>query len=820
MADEPRNLPHVMIAAEGRSELFRPPSGGSTKEPSWVPNRQAHADLLLAQVSDALEAANIDMTRRRAASPDAENGFYLEVAGRPGEPLLTDKLESLRPRVELLTVATDQDRITATLFVPERSRDFLQKKIEKYQDPDKDTPKGNPANRPLVDGIASVRIARLSELWIDTVDRFPAANEVADWEVWLRPGSEERFRAAAGHLGLSVSQYMLSFPENTVLRVTANTDQMGMLVDDTLSASQLRRVSTTAEFFASMPTDEQLQWSDELLNRLRGGAENTPKICLLDTGVNRTHPLLEQFIDHDDVLAYDAAWEEDDHHGHGTNLAGISLFGDLTEPLESMENIVVPHRAMSVKIHPPGAAQNSHDLLGTITAGGIAISEIADPISPKVFCLATTTEDDSPHGGLPTSWSSELDTLSNSINDEGINRLITVSAGNLRDVNIVADDYLEINDTSEIESPGQSWNSVTVGAYTEKVTITDPDLDGFYPLAPAGDLTPTSRTSQMWRTWPIKPDVVFEGGNRAVDPANNIALAEPDLQLLTTAREHPNPTFTTTAETSAATAYAARFAAHIMAEYPELWPETIRALMINSAEWTQAMRAHLPLRPQKQHFAILLRRYGYGVPNINRALHSARNSLTLLVEDEIQPFHRPDAKKKPKFHEMKTYALPWPQESLEALGDQEVRMRITLSYFIEPNPAEASRNRKQGYASHGLRFAMKLPDETMDEFSRRLNLLARDEEGHIPGPTDGEWVLGQNRNVGSIHSDIWEGPASDLARRGVVAVHPVGGWWRDRPHLERYNDSTRFSLVVSIDAPEVDVDIYTPVANRIAVEII
>ena len=147
-------------------------------------------------------------------------------------------------------------------------------------------------------------------------------------------------------------------------------------------------------------------------------------------------------------------------------------------------------------------------------------------------------------------------------------------------------------------------------------------------------------------------------------------------------------------------------------------------------------------------------------------------------------------------------------------------MKITLSYFVEPNPAEASRNRKQGYASHGLRFAVKLPDEDMDEFSRRLNLLARGDESAAPGQSDSEWTLGTNlRNVGSVHSDIWEGPASNLARRGVVAVHPVGGWWRDRPHLDRYNDTARFSLVVSIEAPEVDVDIYTPVVNQVVVEI-
>jgi len=31
-------------------------------------------------------------------------------------------------------------------------------------------------------------------------------------------------------------------------------------------------------------------------------------------------------------------------------------------------------------------------------------------------------------------------------------------------------------------------------------------------------------------------------------------------------------------------------AAQIMAEYPEIWPETVRALLIHSARWTEKMK--------------------------------------------------------------------------------------------------------------------------------------------------------------------------------------------------------------------------------------
>ena len=74
------------------------------------------------------------------------------------------------------------------------------------------------------------------------------------------------------------------------------------------------------------------------------------------------------------------------------------------------------------------------------------------------------------------------------------------------------------NDVESVDDPAQAWNALTVGAFTEKVDIIDPAFAGYTPIAPAGELSPRSRTSVAWdRQWPVKPDVVFEGGNLAHD---------------------------------------------------------------------------------------------------------------------------------------------------------------------------------------------------------------------------------------------------------------------------------------------------------------
>ncbi len=274
---------------------------------------------------------------------------------------------------------------------------------------------------------------------------------------------------------------------------------------------------------------------------------------------------------------------------------------------------------------------------------------------------------------------------------------------------------------------------------------------------------------------------MFEGGNLAHDGA---LPGEPidDLQILTTYFRPENRHFTTIGDTSAATANAAGMAGAILAARPNLWPETVRALIVHSAGWTPAMRAHVDAcHGAKMQIQALVRRYGYGVPDLGRALLSTRNDLTLIVEDELQPFQR-EGSAAARTRDMKLHRLPWPKDELAALGGAQVELRATLSYFIEPNPGERGWTRRHRYASHGLRFRVKLATENVDEFRARINQAARDEEEGTPGGGAEEWLLGTFRDRGSLHSDFWVGSAADLAERDSIGVFPV----HNIPHAFQY----------------------------------
>ncbi|GHE60282.1 hypothetical protein GCM10019059_19770 [Camelimonas fluminis] len=293
-------------------------------------------------------------------------------------------------------------------------------------------------------------------------------------------------------------------------------------------------------------------------------------------------------------------------------------------------------------------------------------------------------------------------------------------------------------------------------------------------------------------------------------------MKHPALSLLTTDHQYPFRAFTTTGETSGATALAARAITDIWSDYPDLWPETIRALFVSSARWTPQMRSHLPTNPVKGDYGRLFKRYGYGVPDLDRARRSASNALTLIVQDTIRPYRKADKPSQQHVHNaMKLFQLPWPIEELRKLVDVPITLRVALSTFIEPNPAEPARGSKFRYASHNLRFKLNRPNEDQGTFLARISKAAEQPEGPVVEEDD-NWIFGRNRrDVGSLHIDELVCPASDLARRNLIAIHPVAGWWKTKTVPDPQDCVARFALIVEIDAGNNNADLYAEVGVAI-----
>jgi hypothetical protein len=499
-------------------------------------------------------------------------------------------------------------------------------------------------------------------------------------------------------------------------------------------------------------------------------------------------------------------------------MAGLALHGDLTAALGDQSQRRLSHRLESVKLIPPnGFDPNDPYSYGVLTQSAISLPEIAAPDRARVFCMALSNENVS--GATPSSWSAAIDQAAagTMIGDEppAPRRLIIIAAGNTPPETdpkrlLSQDDY-------PIEDPAQAWNALTIGGSTDLIDVQDKGYEAWSPVTPAGALSPHSRTSVAWPQGraPIRPELVLEAGNRAVSPSGSEILTVGSLSLLSAGKDVDRDPLVPFQATSAAAAQAARMAAQLTAAHPEYWPETIRALLVHSAEWTESMLASFNAGNGVRDNYALVRRFGYGVPSLERAAASARNYLALIAQKEIQPFLlRGDR----KFNECHYYDLPIPQEILEDLGNNIIQLKVTLSYFIEPNPGLSANIDPQRYQSYGLRFDLRRKGETMTTFKTRVNASEREDPrvGPRVEPDDGRWALGpQSISAGSLHCDTWTGPAIDLLSRDMLCVKPVNGWWRMRATKEICNKATRYALIVTLKSQDVDVDLYTPIQASI-----
>jgi hypothetical protein len=451
----------------------------------------------------------------------------------------------------------------------------------------------------LIDSISSVRLALVEDFWQDTLD-FPNPDEEIWWEVWLRgtranaTAVHQRFREIADVVGISqVSEVYVAFPERVVVHARATSTQLSA-IDLLAMIGELRKAKVLATYYVDMDASEQAEFVSDAAKKIIAPGGDAPCVCVLDGGVNRTHPLLKPALDKKDQHAAKDEWGVSDHdtHQHGTGMAGLALHGCLTEIMQATGGIPLRHRLESVKIMPPPPANNEPPDYGRRMQDGVALAHIHASKRNRAICMAVTATDHR-DGGVPSLWSAAVDDLCSGGFD-GARRLMFISAGNMRD-EICENGYVyhDWNRTlGGIEDPGQAWNALTVGAFTEKVEIRDETLSGYDPVAEIGGLCPTSRTSLAWPEdrqsgWPIKPDLVMEGGNYARNGGPPMSCD--DLSLLTTFIRDGR-LLTTMRDTSAATALAARMAAVLWSYHPKFWPETIRGLLVHSARWTKAMR--------------------------------------------------------------------------------------------------------------------------------------------------------------------------------------------------------------------------------------
>ncbi len=842
MAETRLRLLRGRITSVDSYEGPRQPRGVPAAMPSLDPKTHSLAllrqlDAITLQVNARAETVRDELARREI------------VAVRPAAntQLAANQLDDSKADARLVGVMPESG--TVLLDVASADLGYLREKLEAFADDSRVTAKTKEDGSPKLDEHGVQVTARASETAIAPIGSIGLAQlgDVADgqhrvdaipgdracwFEIGCRGGYRypeqdtinSRAQVARQLHRLGVSQKLDEFlgPEQVYFFVRVTRAQVAALQ---VATDCIYDIELAPQPLRDLKLLDDLETKDITNFVLTEPREDAPSVVVLDTGVATGHPLLKSAI----LTATTAGPEipsPEDTHGHGTRMAGLVLYRDLGAAIER-GSAEAPHWLQSSRLLiAPGYGTSSDDNCEkwpVLTEQAVHAAEKADARARnRAFVLAITrTMQDPPLDGIaPTLWSQAVDQIAFG---SGQGRLMIVSAGNARHEQwlALAEQHPLLQLSEKIHQPAQAVNALTVGAFTARVELpNDKDYAEARVVATKpGGISPFTSTGLVGKEWPIKPDVVFEGGNLAISGTLTNDTV-PTLSALTTSTRHTlGSPVTLMSMTSEAAARAGHLAAHIWKLEPELRSETVRGLIVHSASWSKAMREDFPGSNDR------LLACGYGVPNELLASQCAQGIATIVVEDSVPnavieeaPKKKPPKRATTKATEpqdrrkVKIYRLPIP-ESLLTDDDPDVELRVTLSYFTEPNKFG-----RRSYHGLDLRWDMQGPQESDNAFIQRINVLKRalDKEGKRvkpPKTKSFDWDIGiQTRSRGTVQSDRWRGRMSGLVGDKLIAIVPKLGWWEQRTALRM--QEMKFSLIVSVFGPGV----YAAIKPRVEVE--
>ncbi|BCS84509.1 MULTISPECIES: S8 family peptidase [Prevotella] len=771
--------------------------GGESKIPQR--NREEHADFIKGQYEKVINDALGLQDMLTGPEETVADGVYLDVDVVKG---LIPKSLDTKNGVQILKVSEEETDIV-TIYVKKEKRDWLPDKVDKYIH--EETITGRPKYEDLIAPINDILPADIKSLYepYNTFEGLPQKTPLL-FELWIN----KRYDYSIDVISQTLDEQniecnienRLQFDDVDVFLIKTTKETLDTLPTYLGYIEGIRRYHQPSILTETHETNRE--WNALLRDEI-SFIDGSLRVGILDSGVNNAHELLSPILPDDKMDSAIGVLDNIDHGDHGTGMAGLALLGDLTElAYRSGMNLNISHSLASVKIIENGHETDS-DFYGSVIEEGI---DKAQDMGAVIDCMAVTDEDT--FNNSPTSSSAALD---ESIYHGGAcDRLVLVSAGNIETSDVDYNNYLDSCKASAILSPSQAWNALTVGAYTEKAITSNRDQ---HPLAAPGGISPLSRSTYSWvnANWRVKPEIVMEGGNVTYSPAYGVST-DPDLSVITTSQDLSQPLIDFNA-TSAATALATNLAAKIKEANPDLSVLSVRALLVHSAEWTSEMNK---LGKAEDIMPLC----GYGVPNEAVATFSSEKCATFVFENEIVPFIEGSSSNN-IYNEMHYYDLPWPSELLEAMHDENVTMRITLSYYVKPAPGRGGRNNKYRYPSATLYFDIKKSTETEKEFLARCNKNDEEDNSSKSRNATKLWNVGiERRKNGTVQSDWITCTAQELAECGKIVVCPSCGWWKERK-LKNVDNKIKYSLVVSIKSEQTEIyqAVETAIKNRIGITI-
>lgn len=793
-------LPLLALRQAKREQFVTRRSGRTPDVPDR--DRAQQAAVVLSQLDHVAE----QIAAARAGQSQADSSAIVTAVGQGlGNPLVARKLVPASSGNELLV--SDEGRVT---FRVTDDLVGLRNKVVAYAG--ENTAEGNPRFRDPVARIEEIALATITDLSLGEIPNNVPDNERLWVEIWTRGGArlspEEhqtidtavaRFAALTADGAEAIPVFR--GPERDVHVVLASGASLKVLPVVLPDAAEVHLAPTVFPIVLAEAQDAAGELAD-----VDQPPEDAVVVAIHDSGVDASHPYVSPILLGAESVVPGVLGSADTD-GHGTQMAGVAAYSALADGIAGgllhADAWLVAMRLLESASDAGGDPERGV-MWAERTVESVDVAEALAGDRLVVHNLSIGANNPSIGKTDRTSWSIAADVLAW---NGGHGRLLVVACGNADTITDPAD-YPYINlGPPHMQQPGQAWNVITVGGYSALDVLTSSDtLMGYPPpLANAGQLSPHSRTAVVANS-PIKPDIVMEAGNTAP----GAGLENPDAQglsilTLQSTAGGSGSLLRRTYKTSPAAAAASNALAQIAAVHPALAPSTLRALLVHTARWPEAALTQFP--DQRD----LLRSFGYGVPRPELAMASDSNRPVMVYEGSLKPSQHAGsrANRQADFIE-----IPFPEDELHAIGESDVELTVTLSYFAEPTDNLTRR----AYAGGRLRWDLQGPTETPDGFRARINRVVHD-QGVTPGSGSYPWVIPSDaRSRGTLQHDYTTVPAAHLAGSRLLAVYPVLGWWEDG--REGWDKDLPYSVVVSVDLGDIDLDVHTLVSEALVPTIV
>lgn len=368
-----------------------------------------------------------------------------------------------------------------------------------------------------------------------------------------------------------------------------------------------------------------------------------PKVCIVDSGIASNHPLLARNVA-ESAAVMSSAGTPADEHGHGTMVAGLSVFGNVRACYTSGK-FSSPIRLFSVRVLD---RQNRFDdeqlIINQIERAILTYYDV--PHRCRVFNLSvgSATPAFEPGAEKQTIWAEALDLIARKLKI-----LLVVSAGNFNEIfglgSVEAENVLTqyprylLEHSARLNDPATSAISITVGALAEHATaalrsgIGSEDI--VRPIAPPRHPSPFTRLGHGLNG-AIKPEFVEYGGNAVFKGTGNTRHIGQDqgTSVMSFSNQPLNRLFAFDCGTSLAAPVVAREAAIVWHRLTALLgsepdPNLVRAVLASAAEVPDEVKRLF--RDENDMYRIA----GYGQIDSDLANSSSDRRVTLVAQGSL-----------------------------------------------------------------------------------------------------------------------------------------------------------------------------------------